>query len=141
MSDQIEKLLGLGPFDRERRIPGTRPVEGRAYLYVSCPTVDEDIRALFTKVARKISPPIAKDGAAMNEDCKVILPTGECYFAMSIKGDIAGWRAQIEQGAAALNLRLASVVEDKLVLDDGREVPLSKCQVRFDADATGRAHP
>jgi hypothetical protein len=103
MSNKMEDILGLGPIDTERKIPGTTVTEGREYRYVSCGN-DADITALFKKVIREINPPLATSGGAVNEGCKVTLPSGECYFAVSYKGDIEGWRQQIEQGAATLGL-------------------------------------
>ncbi|MCX2781112.1 hypothetical protein [Microbulbifer thermotolerans] len=131
MSNKMEDILGLGSIDTERKIPGTTVTEGREYRYVSCSN-NADIAALFKKVIREINPPLATSGGAVNEGCKVTLPSGECYFAISYKGDIEGWRQQVEQGAAALGLLVAKISQDKLVLSDGNEVLLSECKFQFD---------
>ncbi|MCX2803320.1 hypothetical protein OQJ68_16160 [Microbulbifer thermotolerans] len=131
MSNKMEDILGLGSIDTERKIPGTTVTEGREYRYVSCSN-NADIAALFKKVIREINPPLATSGGAVNEGCKVTLPSGECYFAISYKGDIEGWRQQVEQGAAALGLLVANISQDKLVLSDGNEVLLSECKFQFD---------
>jgi hypothetical protein len=129
MSSKMEDILG--PIDRERRIPGTFSVEGREYRYLGC-KVDEDVAALFKTIVRKIDPPIAKSGGVGIEGCKIILPSGDCYFAVSYKGDVPGWREQIEKGADALDVPVAQLLGDKLLLGDGSEVSLSDCQVQFD---------
>ncbi len=131
MSNKMEDILGLGSIDTERRIPGATVTEGREYRYVSC-SYHADIAALFKKVIREINPPLATSGGAVNEGCKVTLPSGECYFAISYKGDIEGWRQQVEQGAAALGLLVAKISQEKLVLSDDNEVLLSECKFQFD---------
>lgn len=131
MSNKMEDILGLGPIDTERKIPGTSLVEGREYRYVSC-SANTDIAMLFKKVIREINPPLAKNGGAVNEGCKVILPSGECYFAVSYKGDIEGWRQQIEQGAIALELSIAKITQDKFLLSDGGEFLLSDCKFQIE---------
>jgi len=130
MSNKMEDILGLGTIDTELKIPGSSKIEGREYRYVSCDD-SNDITVLFKKVIREIDPPVAKSGGVVNEGCKVTLPSGECYFALSYKGDIEGWRQQIEQGAAALNLPVAQLSQDKLVMSNGNEVLLSECKVQF----------
>lgn len=128
---KMEDLLGLGSIDTERKIPGTTVVEGREYRYISCGHNNADIPALFKKVVRVVNPPLAASGGVMNEGCKVTLPSEECYFAVSYKGDIEGWRQQIEQGARILGFSVAKVSQNKLFLDNGNEVLLSECKFQF----------
>lgn len=130
MPSKMEDILGLGPVDSERRVPGTYETEGREYRYVSCGG-DEDLAALFKRVVREIEPPLATHGGVINEGCKVTLPSGGCYFAVSYKGDIEGWRQQIEQGAFQLGLSIARPTEQSLVFKDGDEVLLSDCNFQF----------
>ncbi|WP_308366058.1 MULTISPECIES: hypothetical protein [unclassified Microbulbifer] len=130
MQSKMEKILGLGSMDKERNIPGTSITEGREYKYISCNN-KIDISALFKKVVREITPPIAKSGGVINEGCRITLPSGECYFAVSYKGDISGWRQQIERGADALGLLVAEISQDKLILSDGNKVLLSECKIQF----------
>ncbi|MBB3059781.1 hypothetical protein [Microbulbifer rhizosphaerae] len=127
----MEKVLDLGFIDKERNIPGTSITEGREYKYIIC-NGKMDIAALFMKVVRKIIPQIAKSGGIINEDCRITLPSGECYFAVSYKGDISGWRQQIERGADALGLLVAEISHDKLILSDRNKVLLSECKIKFD---------
>src|SRR5690606_5647780 len=97
MSNKMEDILGMGIIDKERQIPGAATVEGREYRYISC-SHNDDIELLFKNLIRRVAPPLATSGAAINEGCIVTLPTGEFYFALSYKGDIEGWHQQIEQG-------------------------------------------
>ena len=132
MRSNMEDILNLGSFDKEKKIPGIIVPEGHEYRYISCAS-DDDIAVLFKEVIRKIDPPIPQNGGVINEGCRIILPTGEIYFSVSYKGDdIQAWRQQIEQGATALNLLVAKIVKDKLLLSNGNEILLSECKVRFD---------
>lgn len=130
MSNNMEDILGLGAIDTERKVPGISIIEGREYRYISCD--NNDISDLFNKIIREVDPPIVKNGGAIYEGCRLVLPTGETYFAVSYKGDIHGWRQQIERGATALNLSVAKITNERLLLSDGNEVLLSECEVQFD---------
>ena len=50
-----------------------------------------------------------------------------------IRGDIEGWRQQLEQGAKALNEELARIDIDtnSIVLDDMRSFRLTDCIIEF----------
>ena len=127
---KMEELLGLGSFDMERTIPGKRRVEGREFCYVS-DNGQEDFETLLDKILDYISPPIPKSGGMMSNGCKLTLPNGEIYQAISYKGDIEGWRLQIEEGAKALNVKLARINEESIVLSDGQSFYLEDCKVEF----------
>jgi len=130
MPTDMEDILGLGEIDTERKVPGVCETIGREFRYVSYDD-SGDISVLFRKIVREIDPPIATNGGVINERCVVELPTGERYFALSYRGDLEGWRKQIESGAAALDLLVACVRQDRLILADGTEVLLSDCKLRF----------
>src|SRR5664279_3319308 len=106
MASEMEKILGLGTIQKQRTIPGTLPVSGREFLYVS-EDGSEAFRQTFKAVVWKIDPPIATQGAVVLEGCKIQLPTGVWFHAISYKGDTTGWRRQIEDGARLLNLQIA----------------------------------
>lgn len=126
----MKTLLGLGPIQKERTVPGTHHVEGREFCYVSNRNKWEfDI--LFKKLIRYVSPPIPKDGGALIECCKLTLSNGDIFEAISYKGDIEGWRLQIEQGAKALNEKLARIDGDSIVLDDMQSFSLADCRIEF----------
>lgn len=131
MASEMEEILGLGPIDPERRVPGTHVVDGRECRYVSR-VEGQDLAEQFTQLVRKVDPPLAEHGGVVNEGCSITLPDGRRLFAVSYKGDIEGWRQQIEQGAVQLGLAVASVSSQSLVLlSSGEEVPLSECAVGF----------
>lgn len=120
-----------------RHIPGTIKVEGREYLYIS-----EDGEDFFTKNSRAVEKQslfdkvtslfeIAQSGGVISENCKLRLPTNELFHGLSYKGDIEGWRKQIEQGAELLGLLTGKISENNLELSDGRIYALSDCKIEF----------
>ena len=73
-----------------------------------------------------------KDGGALIEGCALTLPSGRRFQALSYRGDIEGWRRQVELGAEALGVSLGQLMDGALVLEDGTSYPLADCQVEFD---------
>lgn len=125
---EIEKLLGVPP-DAPRQIPGTNPPPGRELRYVQYSGPDT-----FSKFFERLmhhAPIVATHGGVMTGGCKLVLPSGDTYQAISYKGDLEGWRAHVQIGVAALEVLLAQVVDGKLVLADGSQVPLTECQATF----------
>lgn len=126
----LEHVLG-GPIPKERRVPGTYLVEGREYRYVS-----NKSQVKFGKLFHEIfnvPPSIPQAGGALIEGCKITLPNGDIFEAVSYKGDIEGWRQQLEQGAKALNEELAriDIDTDSIVLNDTRSFRLTDCIIDF----------
>ncbi|MCM1217557.1 MAG: hypothetical protein NC331_10285 [Lachnospiraceae bacterium] len=126
----LEHVLGH-PIRKERRVPGTYLVEGREFRYVSNKSqvnFDKLFHELFN-----VPPKIPQKGGALVEGCKITLPNGDIFEAVSYKGDIEGWRQQFEQGAKALNEELAGIDidTDSIVLNDTRSFPLTECMVEF----------
>lgn len=127
---KMEELLGLGSIERNRIVPGIQPIEGREFCYIA-DEGQEDFGIFFKKIIRCIASPIPQNGGAMIEGCKITLPNGEVFQAISYKGDIEGWRMQIEQGARALNVKLARIDEGAIVLDNIRSFLLIDCRIDF----------
>lgn len=120
-----------------RHIPGTIKVEGREHLYIS-----DDGGGFFAKSSRTIKRQslfdkvtslfeIAQSGGVISENCKLRLPTNELFHGLSYKGDIEGWRKQIEQGAEQLGLLTGKISENNIELSDGRIYALSDCKIEF----------
>lgn len=117
---------------KEREVPGVVPVEWREYCYVSDDGCDKFVgKGLFDKLTSQIEPPIPKSGGVMTENCKLWLPSGELLHAISYKGDLDGWRMQIEQGAKILGLFIGKIISGRIVLSDARSYDLSDCTVEF----------
>jgi hypothetical protein len=70
----------------------------------------------------------------MIEECfRIITPDNQLLHALSYKGDLEGWKKDIELGAKNLNLLTAEIQGDKIVLSDGRSFKLSDCATEDDA--------
>lgn len=126
----LESLLG-GPISTERIVPGTYLFEGREYRYVSNKgqvKFDNLFHELFN-----VPPKIPQYGGAVLEACKITLPDGDIFEAVSYKGDVEGWRRQLEQGAKALNEEVAriDIDTDSIVLNDMRAFRLADCIIDF----------
>ena len=126
----IERVLGH-PIRKERKVPGTYLVEGREYRYVSNKR-QVKFGELFHELFN-VPPLIPQNGGALIEGCKITLPNGDIFEAVSYKGDIEGWRQQLEQGAKALNEELAriDIDTDSIVLNDMRSFRLTDCIIDF----------
>jgi hypothetical protein len=114
-----------------RKVPGTVDVVGREFRYLS-----DDGRDLFDELFRKVmhhaTIPRAKSGGAIAENCKLRLPDDRLFHALSYKGDIDGWRSDIEEAAQALGLEVARIVgNDVILLPDGSSIPLRDCRIEF----------
>lgn len=127
---RMEELLGIGSIHKERIVPGTRLVEGREFCYVSNRN-QEKFDMLFKKIIRYISPPIPKHGGFIIEECSISLPNGVIFEAISYRGDLEGWRLQIEQGAKAFHEKVAWIDKDSIVLDDMQSFYLTDCRIDF----------
>lgn len=127
MVRSIEEILGV-EIERERNIPGTRPGEGEKVRYVGYASC-EDPAQTYESVVWKVQPPIAKQGGVMLAGCNIRTPAGDQFYALSYHGDVAGWLAQIEGGAAALGLLSAKIESDCLAISDGRTLPLNECVI------------
>lgn len=131
MTNHMEKILGKGPIETERKIPGTGMDESEKVRYVSFDGKEQPSR-LFRQVTRRIDPPLMTGGGVVLEGCVLKAPDGTSFYSLYYHGDIAGWQRQIESGARELDLLTAKVEREKLVLSDGREFALADCEVQFD---------
>ena len=126
----LERLLG-GSIQTKRRVPGMYFVEGREFCYVSNKN-QVKFGELFHKLFN-VPPIIPQNGGALIEGCKITLPSGEVFEAVSYKGDIEKWRQQLEQGAKVLNEELAIIDIDteSIMLNDTRSFCLADCTINF----------
>ncbi|VVE57627.1 hypothetical protein [Pandoraea anhela] len=108
----IEKILE-GRLERKdaRMIPWSVAVDGTEF-----PCFADDGKNKFRKQFRKITeltnPPNAKCGGVNERGCKITLPSGQLFHAISYHGDLDGWRTDIEVGAQALHPLLGWIKGD-----------------------------
>lgn len=130
MAKKIEEILGIDSFSGKRTIPGSITVEGRENWYIEDDGCG-DFDSLFLKVVSAIAPPLHSRGGALTGGCELTLPDGRKFHALSYKGDLEGWRAQIAQGARKIGLDAARAIDGELIFSNGESIPMSKCEVRF----------
>lgn len=93
---------------------------------------DDGIRSAssqFRKLLDSAGEFTASSGGTVSDSCRIALPNGQCFLALSLHGDLDGWRKAVEAGARNLGLRLARIEDDHLIISDGQSVPLSECKV------------
>jgi hypothetical protein len=125
----IEEIVGK--IDREPVTPGTRPGQAERVRYVSFDP-SQNPAGLFRAVVDQVKPFRVKSGGVSETGYVATLPDGTPFYALKYHGDVAGWQAQIEQGAAELGLLSGKIEADAFVVSDGRSYPLSECKVARD---------
>ncbi|MEN3748510.1 hypothetical protein TPR58_15145 [Sphingomonas sp. HF-S3] len=103
MPKSIEEILGRGPVQKERPIPGTLLGEADMVRYVSFYSKELPAK-IFRNVTRKVNPPLVTGGGVVLEGCIITLPDTTSMYPLIFHGDVAGWQRQIEEGAHALGL-------------------------------------
>lgn len=108
-------------------LKGSRPVEGREYRWLELPT-GKPQRKVFTAVTNAGTR--ATDGGVIDSDQRILTPDGRTFLGISYKGDIDGWRLDIEEGATLNGLLVAAVEGTTLVCtnSDG-SYELSECEL------------
>jgi hypothetical protein len=125
----MEQILG-GRIGYDGTIPGTKAVSGMEFVYLGH-NEKRFPREQFEDLMQHLNPPYPKSGGASNYGCQLTLPDGTVFHAVEYHGDLEGWRKQIELGVQRAGLPLARIVEGRLVISDGRAVPLGQCEATF----------
>lgn len=113
-------------------VPGTVPITGRRFLYVEDRGGESFAKSGFHRLLGAVDPPHMKSGGAMVEGCEAVIADGTRFQAVSYKGDLDGWRRQLEEGARQLGLRLADMSDGGLVICGDRVIPLDEITFVFD---------
>jgi hypothetical protein len=129
MNNEMNEILG-GPIGFDNTIPGSVPVEGKEFVYFA-DDKKSNPRKQFNLLTQYSNPPHAKNGAVTTQGCTITLPDSSKFYAIAYRGDIAGWRKDIEEGAFALSLSLGKIESEQFVVSDGRVFPLCECKVQF----------
>lgn len=128
---ELEQILGGKIEQRDQRtVPGMSPVEGTEVLYY------EDDRGnnpkkQFDLILDSAGEIKATSGGIVSDRCRISLPTGKVFHALSYHGDLAGWRAAVEMGANTRGVLLARIEGGQFIVSDGRLVLLSDCKIEF----------
>jgi hypothetical protein len=113
-----------------RPIPGTVSVPGGEFIYVSDPG-GREFASLFEALTNNSTGPRAGSGGAIAENCRLRVPDGRVFNALSYKGDLDGWRFDLHQAAQRLGLQTGLILNGALALSEGVSIPLGDCTVLF----------
>ncbi|MFZ6723815.1 hypothetical protein [Undibacterium sp. Ji49W] len=130
MINQMEKILG-GPIGFEKIVPGTVIHDTKEVIYFS-DDGKTDFRTQFNRLTKDVSPRHATRGGKTSQGCRLWLPDGSLFHPVSYHGDVDGWRKDIAQGAQQLQLLLAKIDGERIVISDGRSFLVADCKVEFD---------
>ncbi|MFZ4964078.1 MULTISPECIES: hypothetical protein [Pseudomonas] len=129
--EALEKILGGAVEQRgQRAVPGSSPVEGVEFVYYEDDGKSK-AKKQFNALLDSAGVITATSGGVVSDSCKIHLPDGLQFHALSYHGDIEGWREAVEAGAKARGLLLARIDGEQFVVSDGRSIPLSGCKVEF----------
>ena len=127
----MEKVLGQHLAQPgELEIPGLRKFAQSDVLYFLLVS-DEQPRALFEKILNFAHPPNAKSGGAVEGRCIITTPKEDRFYAVIFRGDLAGWKKDIELGASSIGSELATIEDSRLVTREGCVFDLAECEVEF----------
>jgi hypothetical protein len=129
--EELERILGGKIEQRDQReIPGSNPVSGTEFLYFEDDGKNKP-KKQFNLLLDSAGTIAATSGGVISDGCRISVPAGELFHALSYHGDIAGWRAAVQAGASARGLLLARIVANQFVISDGRSFLLSECKIEF----------
>ncbi|MDP8185532.1 hypothetical protein [Phocoenobacter skyensis] len=130
MTKTLEEILGFDPLTYVNEIPGKIKCDFREFWYVE-DNEGKFQKKLFDKLTDAVDPPLCKSGGVITQNCKITTINGRVFEGLSYKGDLEGWRQQIIQGAEILNVDLAQIQDNKLVLLTDESYDLDECDISF----------
>lgn len=108
-------------------LEGSRPVPGREYRWLELPA-NKPERQVFNAVMNAGTHATA--GGVIDSDQRILTPDGRTFLGISYKGDIEGWRLDIEEGATGQGLLVAAVQGTRLICTNGSgSYELSECEL------------
>ncbi len=129
--DELERILGGKIEQRDQRdVPGTTPIDGTEFLYFEDDGRNKP-KKQFNLLLDAAGAIAATSGGIISDRCRISLPTGTVFHALSYHGDIAGWRSAVEVGANTRGLLLARIEGGQFVISNGRSFRLSDCKIEF----------
>lgn len=128
---KMEKVLGshIAQPD-ELEVPGSKDADSDRVLYFAV-SKGKSARALLQKILNFSDPPNAQSGGAHEGGCLITTTTSETFCAVQFRGDLVGWRKDIELGAAAVGSELARIENGNLKTFGGRSFSLTDCTIEF----------
>jgi hypothetical protein len=111
-----------------KNFPGSVPVEGWEVIYFQ-DNGRHKFGKQFDALLKYLDQRNATWGGVGDDGCKIWLPDGRLFHALSYKGDFEGWRKDIETGAKIRGVQLATIQGDKIVLYNGESFLLKDCKI------------
>ena len=131
MKSVMERILGAKiQSTADLGLDGLQGRHGDEVIFFAVPEAEQPEK-VFRKLTNATNPPTAKSGGATEYGCSIETSDGSLYHALTVHGDVKGWRKDIELGAAQLELSLAKVKGNKFVVDGGQVFEVSDCIVKF----------
>jgi hypothetical protein len=102
-----------------RATPGTVTIPGREFLYVSDGR-RPDFSSLFEELTTKVTPRLAQRGGVISENCRLRMPDGRAFHALSYTGDLdgGGWIFNRARSSLAWRLAVSSTVPSSRLMDE-----------------------
>ena len=131
MKSVMEKIFGMKVRSAAVAvIDGLKDTEDSEIIFFEVPTGASPGK-VFNNLTTASDPPNARNGGACEYGCSITTPDGVVYNSLQTNSDVAGWRKDIELGAARHGLALGKVKRRTFIVDGGRRYPLSRCRVEF----------
>jgi hypothetical protein len=136
----MEKILGV-PIGFQKVIPGTAAhlLRSKQEIVYLSDDGKGDLRSLFERLTKDVSPRQAKRGGMTSQGCRLWLPDGTLFHPIGYHGDFDGWRSDIESGARQLRLLTGRIEGDQIVISDGRRFDLKECRIEFNRLVDGKS--
>ena len=115
----------------QRPVPGTVPVDGTEFLYVEGQN-KEHFSDVFFGSTEYGSVEIPKSGGLVERGAIIHLPDGRQMFGVSYRGDLEGWRKDIESICEALGLEMGRIEGRTIRLSSGEKIALEDCRIELD---------
>jgi hypothetical protein len=115
-----------------RTIPGRIIEADREFLYVEALEGESFSQILGNAIAPSPDVPSPRAGGAIEEKVRVVLPNRKSLIAISYRGDLAGWRRNLQAYCHGKGRIWGVFTDDGFVLSDGTSFSLSDCEVIFE---------
>ena len=114
--------------NKTRPVPGTVPVDGIRFVYL-----ESREKNVFDKFGDFVSCVDDTEGPShggmIDEEFSLVLPNGSRFYAISFKGDLEGWRRNIENFSRHIGISYGEIEKGFFVFSTDKTVQLSSCEL------------
>jgi hypothetical protein len=112
-------------------IPGVEIFEPREYRYILInenEKFENKTKGIFSKITTCHEEPLP-EGGILAEGFIIVTPNNEKYYGLSYRGNIEGWRKEIEKNAELDNRKFGKIInKDIFWINDNTEYNLKDCE-------------